>query len=241
MSARTIIERPPPPRPPKPLFMPIALGLFVVMLGLLIPLMGSEPEVEETVDEEPPPPTEATVTVRSEPSGATVHIGEHSRGTTPLDLTLPLDAPVTLRVHKIGFVQVEHELTPELGMESIDLALAAAPYVLAIRGVPEDANASVVVNGETPADLEAIALGTELASDLEISVEARGYRPFATTVASAAFEAEPTRRFHALTVNLEPRRPVRRATMRATMSANMETAPAMEAAAVMRAVPSNPF
>ena len=241
MSQRTVIERPPPPRPPRPLFLPIALGLMVVFVGIMVPLLNSEPEHEEE-PAEPAAPEQATLTVRTVPEGATVFVGSESRGTSPLDLTLDVGETVTLRVEKEGFLQAERELTPEPGMAPLDVQLEAAPYVLAVAVTPEDAEPTIMVNGESPADPAAIALGAELTAPLEITIEARGFRPFVTMVDPSSFVAEAERRFHRLEVELESRRSGRRTPR--TSSAAMSTAMTTMAAPTPEppsSVPANPF
>jgi hypothetical protein len=136
-------------------------------------------------------------------------------------------------VSKEGFKAVEQEVTPEAGMEPIDLDLEAAPFVLSVSA-PE--GATVTVNGEAVADPSAIELGESLEAAVVVEVTQRGFRPFNAEIGADAFESEDERRFHELEVGELERRG-----RRSPRPSPASMAPAQQEAEPEGPLPSNPF
>lgn len=184
------------------MLLPIAGVVIAVFALVMVPLFTAEP-----AEAEAPAPTpaveNATLTLRTTPEGVTVKNGDETLGTTPCDIELPVGEVVMLRLEKPGFATLSHEVTPEAAMEPIDLSLEALPFVLALRGVPE--GATVTVGETTPTDPANVTLGTTLEAPVAITVTARGFSDFTTTVASDVFANEEARRFHAVDVTMERR------------------------------------
>jgi hypothetical protein len=65
----------------------------------------------------PPAPTLAHVHVASKPPGAAVSINGEPRGTTPMDVTLPLDHAFVLELSRAGFRPLREELTPHSDLD----------------------------------------------------------------------------------------------------------------------------
>ena len=197
-------QRPPPPKEPRSLFVPIALGVIALFAVVVVPVFTAEaePEAEEAAAAEPEEVV-VTLTVRTEPQGATVYVGDEEKGETPLDLEVPAEEELTLRIEREGFATVERTLTPELGMEPLDVALETAGYVLVLEGLPE--GAAVTVNDEAVEDPSEIELGESLEEAVAVAIEAEGYRPFTAEVGADAFEDEAGRKVHTLAVELSAR------------------------------------
>jgi hypothetical protein len=204
------------------MLVPIAAAVIGAFALFAVPVFTAEP-AEAAAPAATPTEEKVTVTLRTSPEGAIVKHGDEELGTTPCDVELTAGEAVALRIEKPGFAALTHELTPEAAMEPVDLTLEALPFVLALRGVPE--GATVKVGETTPSDLANVTLGTALEAPVAITVSARGFRDFETTVAADAFANEDARRFHAIDVTME-RRAARTA----------RPAPAM-----VEGLPTNPF
>lgn len=196
-------KRPPPPQEPRSYLVPIAGAIFVTFVLVAYPTFTAMPAEAATPAPAAPAEERVTVTLRTVPEGATVLRGDESLGTSPCDVELPAGEAVTLRLQREGFAALEHQLTPEVGMEPVDLTLDALPFVMSLRGVPE--GATVTVGETSPSDVTNVNLGTALAAPVTVTVSARGFHDFETTVAAAAFVNEEARRFHALDITLERR------------------------------------
>ncbi len=205
------------------MLVPIAAVVIGAFALFAVPVFTAEPAEAEEPAATTPTEEKVTVTLRTSPEGATVKNGDDELGTTPCDVELTAGEAVTLRIEKPGFAALSHELTPEAAMEPLDLTLEALPFVLALRGVPE--GATVKVGETTPSDLANVTLGTALEAPVAITVSARGFRDFETTVAADAFANEDARRFHTIDVTME-RRAARTA---------------RPAAAMVEGLPTNPF
>ncbi len=208
-------RRPPPPPEPRSYLFPIACVVLAVFALVAYPAFTAMPAEAAAPAPATPAEEKVMVTLRTVPDGATVLRGDEELGTSPCDVELSAGEAVTLRLQKAGFAALEHELTPEVGMEPVDLTLEALPFVMSLRGVPE--GAAVKVGETAPSDVTNVTLGTALAAPVTVTVSARGFHDFETTVAADAFVNEDARRFHALDITLEPRaarasrRPVTRA------------------------------
>jgi len=234
MARKKLPERPMAPSEPRSFLLPVSALLAASFVAIAWPTLGAaeeEPglETEAASDE----PELATLTVRTVPEGATVTAGAEEC-TAPCDLELPADEALTLRVIKEGFKAVEREVTPEAGVEPVDLELEVAPFVLSVTA-PE--GATVTVNGEAVADPSAIELGETLAGAVAVEVRQRGFRPFNAEIAEGAFEAEDERRFHQVEVGELER--VGRGSARPRPAATTQAAPAP--AEPSSPVPDNPF
>jgi hypothetical protein len=203
MARKKLPERPAAPSEPRSFLLPVSALLALLFVAVAYPALSAaeeeEPEQDEAASDEP---ELATLTVRTVPEGATVTAGDEEC-TAPCDLELPADEELTLRVTKEGFKAVEQAVTPEAGMEPMDLELEAAPFVLSVAA-PE--GATVTVNGEAVSDPSAIELGESLEGPVAIEVSQRGFRPFHAEVGADAFESEDERRFHQLEVGELERR-----------------------------------
>lgn len=219
-------KRPPPPKDARSWFLPIA-GLMVVV-GLAVAV----PALTRAANEEPPaaPVPEVTaLSIHSVPEGATASIdGEECTTPCELDVRIGEDVEVALSIE--GYRAMTERVTPTAEMEPLEVTLTALPYVLALT-VPE--GATVTLNGSTIEDPSEILLEEAPETPLPLVVERRGYQTFEGTIAPSAFTTEDERRFHAMTVELEPGRERRAAPSRA--------APAASAPAIPEAVPANPF
>jgi len=195
-------KRPPPPSEPRSFLLPIVGVVFAAFAAVAVPTFTAahdeEPAPEEPAEEEE---VNVTITVRTEPEGATVSIGGEDQGTTPCDIEFVAGEAVTLTISKEGFQEATHELTPEVGAEPIDVALDAADYLLVLEGVPE--GTEVKVNDAEVEDPARVELGAELDGSVSVSVRARGYRPFVADVGPDAFEASDEGMRHTLTVDME--------------------------------------
>lgn len=233
MARKKLPERPAAPSEPRSFLLPVSALLAALFAAVAWPALSAaeeEPEAEtEAASDEP---ELATLTVRTVPEGATVTAGDEEC-TSPCDLELPAGEELTVRVTKEGFKASSQELTPEAGMEPVDLELEVAPFVLSITA-PE--GATVTVNGEEVEDASAIELGETLESAVAVEVRQRGFRPFTAEVGQGAFEAEDERRFHQLEVGELERAGRGSARPR---PASMEAAPT--AAEPSSPVPDNPF
>ena len=229
MARPKLPARPTAPSEPRSFLLPVSAVLALAFVAFAWPALSAAEEEETEAEPASDEPELATLTVRTVPEGATVSAGDQEC-TSPCDLELPAGDESTLRVTKDGFKAATRELTPEAGMEPVDLQLEASPFVLAVTA-PE--GATVTVNGEPVEDPSAIELGESLEEAVAIEVSQRGYRSFETEVAADAFEAEDERRFHELTVNELERRTGSRRARPATMQAEPEEPEGP--------VPSNPF
>ncbi len=235
MARKKLPERPVAPSEPRSFLLPVSALLALVFVAVAYPALSAaedeEPAQDEAASDEP---ELATLTVRTVPEGATVAAGDEEC-TAPCDLELPADEALTLRVTHEGFVAVEREVTPEAGMEPIDLELEVAPFVLSVAA-PE--GATVTVDGEAVEDPSAVELGASLEGPVAIEVTQRGFRPFHAEIGADAFESEDERRFHELEVG-ELERASRR---RAPRPSPATMAPAAEEEAEPEGpLPSNPF
>lgn len=202
MARKQLPERPAAPSEPRSFLFPVSALVALVFVAVAYPALSAaeeEPEPEAPAGDEP---ELATLTVRTVPEGANVAAGEEEC-TAPCDLELPAGEAQTVRVTKEGFKTVEQELTPEAGMEPVDLELEASPFVLSVAA-PE--GATVTVNGEAVEDASAIELGEALEGPVTVEVSQRGFRPFQTQLAADVFESEDERRFHQLEVGELERR-----------------------------------
>lgn len=214
-------ERPPPPTDARSWFLPIA-GLMVA-LGLAV----SVPALTRAANEEPPAEPEPEVTalsIHSTPEGATATVdGEEC--TTPCELDVRIGEEIEVALHLDGHRDASERVTPTAEMEPLEVALAALPYVLALT-VPE--GATVTLDGRPVEDPTEIRLEEAPEAPLPLVVEQRGYQTFESTIPPSAFATEDERRYHALAVELEPRR-----TRRAPAAPTTPSVPEV--------VPANPF
>jgi len=234
MARKKLPERPAAPSEPRSFLFPVSALLALVFVAVAYPALSAAEEEETEQEEAGSDELElATLTVRTVPEGATVSAGDEEC-TAPCDLELPADEALSLRVTKEGFKVVEQEVTPEAGMEPMDLELEAAPFVLAVAA-PE--GAAVTVDGEPVEDPSAIELGESLEEAVAVEVTQRGFRPFRAEIAIDAFEGEDERRFHELEVG-----ELERATRRAPRPSPAAAEPASEEEGEPEGpLPSNPF
>ncbi len=124
----------------------------------------------------------ATVTIQSEPTGATVAIDGEEAGTTPLSLRLPIGEH-HYSVHLDTYRPVEESVElRSSGAEILRHELERLPAVLVIEGAP--AGADVLINGQMRGGVgEALELepGT-----YTVEVRAEGYDSWRDTVALEA-------------------------------------------------------
>ncbi|MEM1418316.1 MAG: PEGA domain-containing protein [Myxococcota bacterium] len=220
-------NRPPPPREPKSLLLPIAAVVVGGFLAFAIPTFGQAPhEEEEPETEAAPEDVEVMVTVRSEPNTAFVRVDGVLKGETPCDLELEASREVEIKVEKPGYREVVQSITPEVGMEPLDVVLRAAQFAMAVE--VDEEGATILLNGEEVEDPANIDLGEELPEELKIEVTKRGFASFETTLAASDFAPAEGKMFKRLSVTLE------RAVRRRSGGGGSRMAP-------MGPVPSNPF
>jgi hypothetical protein len=95
-------------------------------------------------------PDGVQLSVKSDPPGAEVLLGDRLLGTTPLSATLPADVKGPLRLRKRDFVTVERPLQPRDGVASVVARLSpAARGELTLGAVPW---AHVTIDGEKRPD-----------------------------------------------------------------------------------------
>lgn len=124
-------------------------------------------------------PTPATLTLTSDPDGATVTVDGEYRGTTPLDVGLTPDEPHELVVAKSGHESVRREVT--LGAaQSEALALELAPRYGTVFLAVQPADAELYVNGEARGSATRRLRLTVRPHRLELRRE--GYEPRTLTV-----------------------------------------------------------
>lgn len=203
------------------MLIPIAGVVLAVSLSILVPVFRAEPAEAAAATAPEPTVERVTVAVHTIPEGARVLRDGEELGVTPCDLELEAGAEVQLRVEREGFLPRDHAITPEAGMEPVEIGLEAVPFVLRLRGVPE--GAEVEVDGTLRADPSEITLGA-VDAPVRVEVRARGFRPFNAELRPDDFTLDGERRSSALDVTLARRAGSPRA-----------SAPAVEG------LPTNPF
>ena len=125
---------------------------------------------------------DATVTVRSVPSGAQVTTGGSFRGVTPITIDLPPGVTHTITIARAGYAPWTRDLFAEAGKQStLDARLSALLVPIRIQGLPEDAEVFVNGNplGKAPASIELPA------SRHHVEVRKEGYDPYITDLVLA--------------------------------------------------------
>jgi eukaryotic-like serine/threonine-protein kinase len=90
------------------------------------------------------------LSVKSDPPGAEVLLGDRALGTTPLSLTLPIALPARVKLRKHDFAVAERAVEPHDGAFAVDVKLAPLPRgELTLGALPW---AHVTVDGEKRAD-----------------------------------------------------------------------------------------
>lgn len=235
-SSSKVSNRPPPPKAARSLFLPISGVMIAGALAVSVPALtraANEPPPAE------PEPTTVMMPLESTPEGATASVGGEEC-TTPCELEVSLDDEVEIRFSLEGHREANESVTPALEMEAVSTELDALPTVLAIAA-PE--GATVFMNDAEVDDPSAIALSTAPDEAIAVRVEQRGFTTFEASIAPDAFEDEDERRFHELSVALEPRARVARQVPTAARAAvaEPEPEPEPEAETEPEVLPSNPF
>jgi hypothetical protein len=146
---------------------------------------GSHAEVTLTLQR-----TRVQLSVRSDPPGAEVLLGEHLLGTTPLTIEVDGDARGPLRLRKRDYAPVERALVPKDGVASIQARLLPLPRgALTLGAVPW---AHVTIDGEKKPD-------TPLA---KLSIAAGSH--------AVRLSCPPTGRELRFTIQIEPGRELRK-------------------------------
>ena len=107
------------------------------------------------------PPARVRLTVRSDPAGAEVLVGDRTLGVTPLELALPLEPGARLKLRKRDFATVERAVELRDGAATLDAHLQPLPRgELTLGALPW---AHVTIDGEkrpdTPLAKVALAAG----------------------------------------------------------------------------------
>jgi len=188
----------------------ITHSMFRDYRGEIDGLLGIMPEVAQELvaavtAAKPPPepvPEPATVTIDSDPAGATIVLNGVEAGTTPLTQTeIDPDRRHTLSISLAGYQPVDTTLFAEAGQSyKLDLSLVRLMSRLTIRSQP--AGALVFMDrqriGPTPATLPAVRPDVEHTLALRLT----GYQPVDTTFSARAGE------HHQINMVLEPVRQV---------------------------------
>lgn len=126
---------------------------------------------------------DATLTVRSKPSGAEVTIGGRFRGRTPVIAELPADIAHDVVVSLPGYSNFTQSVFAEPGRKlTIDAPMKAVLSRITVQGEPADAELLVdgTARGRTPQTLELTSV------EHAIEVRKDGFQPFSISVTPAA-------------------------------------------------------
>ena len=124
-------------------------------------------------------PADGRLAIQTKPAGATVMIGKHYAGQTPLKLALTPDETHRIQVSKAGFKKAEH--TVKLASdESKTLSITLKPKygVINFVVIPDDANLFVDGRpmGRVPATLRLVAI------EHQLEIKKQGYRTYQTRI-----------------------------------------------------------
>ncbi len=124
--------------------------------------------------------TSGIITVRSDPSGATVTIGGTARGSTPCELAGVAVGVVEVSLSLKGYRDYAKMIRVRTGKDvEIDAKLSASSRALEIDSVPPQATVYIdgAKRGTTPVSIDDLILG-----ERKLRVELAGYAPFEKNV-----------------------------------------------------------
>jgi len=124
-------------------------------------------------------PADGTFSLRSNPTGANVTIGEKFVGQTPLKLALQPDTVHVVRLSKAGYENVIRKVSvASAGMEELNVDLVPIEGIVYLEVDPSDAE--LIINGTSQGRVRRELHLTSVKQRLEIRKE--GFQPFQTTI-----------------------------------------------------------
>jgi hypothetical protein len=149
------------------------------------------------------PSTDATVTIATEPAGASVYVDDRFAGTTPLRDVAVAEGPRAVRVERAGFVPLDTSLVVGAGATTLGGSLRPAPAAAArLTVASEPSGAQVYVDGAlvgtTPLDTARIApdarrLRLERSGYDAYEADLRAQAGAVTDLGTVTLEAQETR------------------------------------------------
>ena len=137
---------------------------------------ANQPQVLDKIRLEP---ADGTFSLRTNPAGANVTIGDKFVGNTPLKLALRPDTVHVVRVSKAGYENVVRKVTlSSAGVEELNLDLVPIKGIVYLEVDPSDAE--LIINGTSWGQVQRELHLTSLQQRLEIRKE--GFQPFQTTI-----------------------------------------------------------
>ncbi|MDT8410170.1 MAG: PEGA domain-containing protein [Wenzhouxiangellaceae bacterium] len=120
-------------------------------------------------------PAAALLSIRSEPAGAAVKIDGQARGTTPVEVELAPDRPVSIELALAGYETLGRTITPRANTEST-LRGQLVPIDARLQVFSRPAEAQLLIDGKAVGRVGAEGLDIELpAREHELELRLQGY------------------------------------------------------------------
>lgn len=170
-----------------------------------------EPAIEEPVDElaveeveEPAEPVPTVgVQVVTTPAGATVLVDGEARGTSPVEVELPIGQEATVSTQLEGYASASQAITAAEGQEPIELTLTQLAYVIHVETTPPGAQVRTSAGTLTsPGDLTLRRPPTDA---IAVTAMLRGYESGSAQVEPADFTETEGRMVATVTLTLTER------------------------------------
>lgn len=157
---------------------------------------GVEPEAADPV------PT-VRVQVTTTPPGASILVDGETRGTSPLEIELPLGQEATVSTELEGYASSTQTITAVEEQEPIELTLSALEYVVRVETTPAGAWVRSAVGSLTaPGELKLRSAPTE---PIEFTANLRGYESGSAQVEPTEFTETEGRMLATVTLSLNER------------------------------------
>jgi formylglycine-generating enzyme required for sulfatase activity len=149
---------------------------------------ANQPQVLETVRLQPADPAMAGLTVRTEPAGAHVMVGDRFAGQTPLELTLAPDTTHMIHISKAGYEKTARSVKLRSD-DSKTLTVTLKPQLGVIHLKVEPPDAEIRVDGKSmgvaPRQLQLVAV------EHQLEIVKEGYQTHRTRITpQPGFEQE---------------------------------------------------